>query len=124
MCPSVPKIPKAAEFKCLTRNVYYEARGEPLEGQIAVAKVTINRLKTHAPTLCRVVYQPHQFSWTDRPITKAIDRTAWYHAENASIIAYNMNGFEATHYHNFSVHPNWGYEKVAVIGKHIFYQQK
>ena len=113
-----------AEFKCLVRNVYYESRGETAEGQIAVAKVTLNRLKTHAPTICRVVYQPHQFSWTMKPINAAINKTAWKEAEKAAIIAYNMEGFEATHYHNFSVHPKWEYEKVAIIGNHIFYQQK
>lgn len=123
-CPQAPKAPIVSEFKCLVRNVYYEARGESIDGQIAVAKVTINRLKTHAPTLCRVVYQSNQFSWTMKPITKGIDKIAWERAEIASIIAYNMVGFEATHYHNFSVTPKWGYKKVAIIGNHIFYQQK
>lgn len=112
------------EFNCLVRNVYYEARGQTLEGQVAVAKVTLNRLKTHAPTICRVVYQPYQFSWTMKPITKGIDKVAWKSAEKAAIIAYNMEGFNATHYHNFSVKPKWGLEKVGVIGNHIFYQQK
>lgn len=113
-----------AEFRCLVRNIYYEARGESLEGQIAVGQVTLNRLKTHAPTICRVVYQPHQFSWTMKPITKGIDKIAWETAERAAILAYNTKGFEATHYHNFSVSPKWGYEKIAVIGNHQFYQQK
>lgn len=117
-------MPKVAEFKCLVRNVYYEARGETMEGQIAVAKVTINRLKTHASTLCTVVYQPNQFSWTTKLSTKKIDKKAWEVAEKAAIIAYNMKGFNATHYHNFSVNPNWGFELVAIIGNHKFYEQK
>jgi len=122
MCPLAPKIPSKTEFRCLVRNVYYEARGESLEGQVAVAKVTLNRLNTHAPTICRVVYQPHQFSWTMKPITKGIDKQAWAIAERASLIAYNSDGFDATYYHNTSVRPKWGFTKITQIGNHIFYR--
>ncbi len=115
-------MPPEMEFRCLVRNVYYEARGESLEGQIAVAKVTLNRLKTHAPTICKVVYQPRQFSWTMQARTKGIDARAWLVAERASLIAYNIEGFDATYYHNTSVRPNWGFTKITQIGNHIFYR--
>lgn len=51
---------------CMIRNVYMEARGEDLKGKMLVASVVINRSKDqHYPsTICGVVYQPHQFSWT------------------------------------------------------------
>ena len=54
------------QHECLAMNIYHESRGERLEGQIAVAQVTINRMEhTKWPsTICEVVYQPKQFSWT------------------------------------------------------------
>lgn len=61
------------EFQCLARNVYHEARGESLEGQIAVAQVTLNRVAhwRYPDTICEVVHQDTgsksydcQFSWT------------------------------------------------------------
>src|SRR5581483_6892558 len=65
------------EMLCLAKNVYFEARGEPATGQIAVAEVTMNRLASgrYADTLCGVVYQKNwdpirkryvgAFSWTE-----------------------------------------------------------
>ena len=56
----------ARSIDCLARNVYYEARGESLAGQYAVAEVTMNR-KAHPrfpSTVCEVVYQKEAFSWT------------------------------------------------------------
>lgn len=55
------------EVHCLTENIYYEARAEPLDGLYAVAEVTYNRV--HSPvfkkdTACGVIYQPYQFAWT------------------------------------------------------------
>jgi len=56
-----------AELLCLAKNIYYEARGEPTRGKIAVAQVTLNRV-THRTefqsSICQVVYAKHQFSWT------------------------------------------------------------
>jgi spore germination cell wall hydrolase CwlJ-like protein len=56
------------QVRCLAENIYYESRGESLEGQIAVAKVTLNRLdEGYARTVCGVVKQRNpngcQFSW-------------------------------------------------------------
>ena len=54
------------QHECLALNVYHEARGEVIEGQIAVAHVTLNRVNhSYFPeTICDVVYQNRQFSWT------------------------------------------------------------
>lgn len=54
------------EALCLARNIYFEARGEDLVGQEAVASVTMNRVRATAwpASVCEVVYQPLQFSWT------------------------------------------------------------
>jgi spore germination cell wall hydrolase CwlJ-like protein len=56
------------ESECLARAVYWESRGEPLSGQLAVAEVVINRARSgrFAPTLCGVVRQPSQFSFVRR----------------------------------------------------------
>jgi spore germination cell wall hydrolase CwlJ-like protein len=55
----------ASELHCLALNIYHEARGESVRGQIAVGQVTINRLRHKAfpRSICGVVLQPFQFSW-------------------------------------------------------------
>ncbi|HIE75488.1 MAG TPA: cell wall hydrolase, partial [Gammaproteobacteria bacterium] len=54
------------EVGCLALNIYHEARGESHDGQVAVAAVTLNRMQSasYPDTVCGVVWQPHQFSWT------------------------------------------------------------
>jgi len=54
-------------FKCMLRNVYMESRGEDISGKLKVASVVINRVhnKNYPSKICNVIYQPHQFSWTD-----------------------------------------------------------
>ena len=118
------KLPKPQELECLIKNVYYEARGEPYEGKVAVAKVTMNRVNhpSYPKTICGVVYQPKQFSWTIKPSKAKINPKEWYESTKASIEAYNIeNGLQATHYHNFTVSPKWNLQRVVVIGNHIFY---
>src|SRR3954464_926829 len=58
---------QARDVECLALNVYYEARGESLAGQYAVAEVTMNRKSAarYPKTVCEVVYQKSAFSWTD-----------------------------------------------------------
>ena len=69
------------QHNCLALNIYHEARGERVEGQIAVAHVTMNRVNHEKwpSTICEVVYQPKQFSWTHDKCSKqdsyvALDR--------------------------------------------------
>ena len=120
----VHKIPEPKELDCLITNVYHEARGEPYEGKVAVAKVTMNRVNhpSYPKTICGVVYQPKQFSWTIKPSKAKINPKEWYESAKASIEAYNMEGgLAATHYHNFTVSPKWNLQEVVTIGNHIFY---
>lgn len=123
--PASPDIPSLKEFNCLVKNIYYEARGEPEEGRIAVGLVTLNRLRhpSYPSTICKVVYQPGQFSWTtDSNIPKKVNSHEWQLAVNAATAAYNsLNSFSATHFHNISVKPNWRLKRVARIGNHVFY---
>lgn len=113
---------EANELKCLVDNIYYEARGEPLEGQIAVARVVLNRVGVWAPTVCKVVYQPHQFSWTSNKIKLLQDRTAYEVAWRAAWMSRNYS-LTATHYHSLKVSPKWAKSltKPTTIGNHVFY---
>ena len=113
------------ETKCLALNIYYEARGESYLGKLAVAKVTINRTKDpkFPKTICDVVYQSGQFSWTVRG-SRTVDAESVRVAKIAIRGVHELSKFDATYFHNKSVVPNWNLKKVRVIGKHIFYKDK
>ena len=118
-----------AELLCLAKNIYYEARGEPTRGKIAVAQVTLNRV-THRTefqsSICQVVYAKHQFSWTMEPHREPRGE-AWLEAKaiaKAVIIGTaHLPDFKALYFHNLTVQPQWNKTKelVARIGNHIFY---
>jgi spore germination cell wall hydrolase CwlJ-like protein len=97
-----------------------------MKGQIAVALVTLNRVDAeHYPrTICGVVYQKHQFSWTKSRKKIKLNEKQWKKAEEAATIAIMDRdySFKATHFHNKTVNPKWKLKKVATIGGHIFYK--
>ena len=138
------------QVQCLAQNIFFEARDQSVEGQVAVAWVTMNRVdaKRYPDTICGVVRQANkdskgnvirhkcQFSWycdgkSDRIPKNSIAQRAW---EDAQLIARVVlldyaRGLtspvqQATMYHADYVSPNWmdDYDQVAVIGEHIFYQ--
>ncbi|UWQ21092.1 cell wall hydrolase [Jannaschia sp. W003] len=127
-----------AEWRCLTEAIYFEARGEPIPGQYAVAEVILNRVdsRRYPDTICKVVNQGTgrlhacQFSYTCDGLPEAIhERDAW---ERAGKIARLMvDGApraltaDATHYHADYVDPYWAkvYPRTAQVGIHIFYKQ-
>jgi spore germination cell wall hydrolase CwlJ-like protein len=118
---NVPTLPDIDELNCLAANVYYEARGEPFEGQVAIAKVTLNRVadKRFPKTICEVVFQPNQFSWT----TKYKQIVYTQQSLEASYIALNSTvQFDSLYYHAEYVAPKWKLQYVAKVGKHIFYK--
>lgn len=117
------------EIDCLARNIYYESRSEPYEGKVAVANITINRLKDGrwGNDLCRVIFSKYQFSWTLYR-NKEPYGSAWQ--ESIDIAKEAINGMrvtgleEAQYYHaNYIKQPRWtrSKQKVQEIGKHIFY---
>lgn len=117
------------DIHCLAQNIYHEARSEPLGGQVAVAQVTINRVKAtnFKKSVCQIVFQPSQFSWTLNKRLKIRDTKAW---KTSLVIAkavltnsVRLPNFTATHYHTKQVNPRWNrnMEVLAVIGSHIFY---
>ena len=118
------------QHDCLAMNIYHEARGEVIEGQIAVAHVTLNRVD-HGEwpnNICDVVYQPKQFSWTFMIEDQVpSENKSW---SQAKIIARDVmignvddptEG--ATFYHATYVNPFWAdqMEVSKIIDKHVFY---
>lgn len=126
------------EQKCLAEGIYFEARGESVKGQAAVAQVILNRVRNpHYPdTICGVVYQNEdwrnrcQFSFAcDRiPDIVASPRHWKIAKEIAMAVTAGKIWFKdvgsATHYHATYVRPAWGptMKRVEKIGKHIFYR--
>lgn len=125
-----PKRTTRAELECLTRNIYHEARGEPLQGQLAVAQVTLNRSKLTNKSVCSTVYARRQFSWTIKlSKAKVRDYKAWQQAEAVAkaILTETVSVAKlltATHYHLVSINPRWNRQMrvLAVIGNHVFYE--
>lgn len=131
---------RATDLECLAENVYFEARGEPLEGQYAVAEVTLNR--TEAPnfphTICGVVHETRwdsgrrryvaDFSWTELGALSPDGGPAWKRAVAVATAVYDdlhdpvVPG--ALFYHSTSVRPAWSRSRrvIATIGNHIFYR--
>jgi spore germination cell wall hydrolase CwlJ-like protein len=120
----------ARNVDCLARNVYYEARGESLAGQYAVAQVTMNRRASlgYPKTVCEVVYQKDAFSWTAMENLDAPAGQSWLRATRvAQDVYYGRRPVElhgVLHYHATYVAPEWSKEKerVARIGRHVFYR--
>jgi spore germination cell wall hydrolase CwlJ-like protein len=118
------------EVECLARNIYFEARNQPIEGQEAVAHVTLNRLKSgkHGDSICQVVYQPYAFSWTLK--SKAVMKEIKAEALARDVAFKTLLGYTkdptngATHYHATYVTPHWSkkLEKKVKISSHIFYE--
>ena len=120
----------SADLDCLTKNVYYEAGVEDARGKVAVASVTVNRLKAGywGNTLCKVVYAPKQFSWTMAKRLAKPDAELW---DQSRQIAYQVlhgarvRGLDRSlFYHAIYIkNPNWADPKqeAGQIGNHIFY---
>jgi hypothetical protein len=122
---------ESADEMCLAKAVYFEARGESIEGQLAVAQVVLNRAKSgiYPPTVCGVVTQPAQFSFVHGGQMPPPDTASecWHKAlaiadiatkHLATSLASNVLWYHATY-----VAPAWGRQhvRVAQIGMHIFY---
>ena len=134
----------AKQFKCLTDNIYYEAGNQGTLGQAAVGRVVLNRVKHgFGRNICDVVYDKTirtretengtitrvicQFSWVCEDVPKAVNRTTY---ANAKLVAWKILTADAYHdilpkntlyFHNTTVNPNWGLQRVTKIGGHIFY---
>ena len=128
------------EMRCMATAIYFEARDEPVKGQIAVAQVIMNRIRSpfYPKTVCGVVYQGErnrhgcQFSFTCTGKHNSVkEKPEWATAVKLAkqVIAGEVWLEEvgyATHYHATYVHPEWRHELIQVtqIGGHIFYKMK
>jgi spore germination cell wall hydrolase CwlJ-like protein len=131
---------RATDLRCLAENIYFEARGEPLAGQYAVAEVTLNRVASpyFPDTICEVVHEARwdplrrrmvgAFSWTELDVTHAPRGPEWREARVAAKAVYERTHTPvvpgALYYHATSIKPSWAHTKksVAKIGNHIFYR--
>lgn len=134
------------EKELFTLAIYGEARGEPIEGKVAVASVIVNRLKRNGwfgSTLKEVILKPKQFSCfnaTDenRPLLMAIARDFKEYLAKYEVLRecfwvavgfldgwLRSNVGDADHYHSLNVDPGWDDEMklVATIGNHKFYEE-
>lgn len=134
----IPEAQLAKAEQCLAEAVYFEARGEPVKGQYAVAQVVMNRVRSgyYPADVCGVVYQnAHrrnacQFSFAcDRIPDRVNNAYAWRIATRiARDVAQNGAWLpevgDSTHYHATYVRPNWIRDMVKEdkIGRHIFYR--
>lgn len=121
-----------ADVQCLAKNIYHEAGVESRAGKIAVAQVTINRLKNgnYGKSICKVVHAKAQFSWTlDKKLRNEKPKGELWQASLAiakefarGIRAKGMANID--HYHtDYIKKPFWARSKTAKIkvGQHIFY---
>lgn len=133
---------RSKEIICLADNIWHEARGESYAGQVAVAMVSINRVKSkiYPGNICKVVWQNKQFSWTfDNKAKKRLPniqaRVATPSYQKAMVIARKaleghiaLQGLpsNALWYHSHAVNPKWnrGMKKVLTVGSHIFYSSE
>lgn len=123
--------------RCLAEAIYYEARGESFRGQMAVAEVVVNRVRSsvYSDDLCRVVYQGShlstgcQFTFTcDGSLGRTPRGPAWERAK--MLAAQVLMGFarpmtqRATHYHTTDITPYWSASLVETtrVGSHVFYR--
>jgi spore germination cell wall hydrolase CwlJ-like protein len=145
--PKVAKLVDPKQLNCLAKNIFYEAGGEPLNGQAAVARVVMNRIAYgFGKNPCGVIYQSTtvekviddeiqkvklcQFSWVCED--KAEPNTNSQRYKQSYQVAYDVLAYDAyddiiprtaLFFHNIHVDPLWPYKQVAKIGNHIFYSK-
>jgi N-acetylmuramoyl-L-alanine amidase len=120
---------QSEDLTCLAGAIYFEAKSEPLSGQLAVGEVILNRTKSgrFPRSVCSVVTQPGQFSFVKGGHVPAIAansqyRTALAVARVALADAWDSPAPNALYFHARRVSPKWGRTTVAAIGNHIFYR--
>lgn len=145
--PKVAKTVDPKQLACMAKNIFYEAGGESINGQAAVARVVMNRIASgFGNNPCAVIYQAiHvdkliddelqkvkvcQFSWVCEGKAEPNKNNNSY--KQAEQIAYDVLAYDAysevvpksaLFFHNLQVDPLWPYKQVAKIGNHIFYSR-
>lgn len=144
----VAKVVDPKQLACMAKNIFYEANGEPIIGQAAVARVVMNRIQHgFGSNPCNVIYQANyiekqseegetykekvcQFSWVCEGKGEPNKNSPGY--IKAKEIAYDVLAYDAYEdvvpkstlfFHNLTVQPNWPYQHAKQIGNHIFYSK-
>lgn len=117
------------EMRCLASGVYFESKGEPLAGQLAVAQTIINRTKSgrFPRSICSVLTQRGQFSFVRGGVVPTAEgRNGWSTAVAVAKVAHQdlWDGAadDALFFHARRVSPGWSKTRIAAIGNHIFYR--
>jgi spore germination cell wall hydrolase CwlJ-like protein len=134
----------AEQIKCMALNIYHEAGSEPFMGQVAVARVVMNRVRHgFASSPCKVIYQVHYVPHPEDPDEKRkLCQFSWVcegkenpHKHNARYLQAEAIARQVIledrwredipgsvlFFHNTTVNPNWAYRHIMTIGNHIFY---
>lgn len=122
------------ELECLALNIYHEARNQSRNGKLLVGHVTLNRVESdrYPNSICKVVYQKSQFSWTHLIKDKTPrNKEAWQESLDLAQLLINRtfdrsNG--SMYYYNpkkVSATPTWAkkFERVMIVGDHHFYKR-
>jgi len=144
----VAKVVDPKQLACMAKNIFYEANGEPTQGQAAVARVVMNRIRHgFGSNPCNVIYQANyiekqneegdmykqkvcQFSWVCEGKGEPNKNSPGY--IKAKEIAYDVLAHDAYEdvvpkstlfFHNLTVQPSWPYQHAKKIGNHIFYSK-
>lgn len=117
------------EMRCLAAGVYFESKGEPLAGQLAVAQTIINRTRSgrFPASICSVLTQPGQFSFVRGGVVPSAEgRAGWTTAVAVAKVAardlWDGAAENALFFHARRVAPGWRMQKIAAIGNHVFYR--
>ena len=133
------------ELACMATAIYFEARGEPMVGQVAVAQVIMSRVydERYPNTICEVVKQGYYYSWNpeipipdkcqfsfwcDGKPEKIKDEDAYFWATEVADAVMVGTLYDttqgATHYHAYYVQPSWSkkFTQTVRINDHIFYR--
>lgn len=118
-----------AEHRCLAIGIYFESRSEPLEGQLAVAEVILNRAQSgrFADSVCGVLTQPRQFSFVrggNLPTPR--DSEQWRTAVGVARVAmteqWESSVSNAMFFHASRINPGWNRQRLGRLGNHVFYR--
>ena len=135
---SLPVPKRDKQMSCLAEALYFEARGEPIIGQLAVGEVILNRVedRRYPSSICKVINQGTgrrfacQFTYTcDGKLESVHERKPYEMALKIAKILLTTHDRKltkgSTHYHSNYVNPKWSkkFERVAKFGRHIFYKQ-
>ncbi|MEO6389178.1 MAG: cell wall hydrolase [Croceibacterium sp.] len=132
MVNAMPDTELTGDMLCLAQAIYFESRGEPLDGQLAVGQVVVNRAHSsqYPSDYCSVVTQPSQFSFVHHGAIPHpnLQSAAWVRAKAVAQIAHqdlwDSAAKDALYFHATYVRPSWARRKVelAQIDTHIFYR--